>query len=540
MNNIIKIKSKYPASQKEEIEKAIADATDGDAVFFEGGKYFVDGKINIINKKNLIICGEDATIVAHFDASVGFWEFSGILAFKGCKNITLKKLIFDTDNPVNCSGSVVDKDTENTTVDVMLYDGCTLDGSQTIFASCSLDEDGSPDYLFADTTKRDYTCLPNNTVKIQYAENVKAQIERLPIGADFVIRHGLGNFKVLDRSSITFTDCDDTVMEDITVYNSAGYMVVVFPRCNNFTIRRYRVVVPQGSHRFWASNIDGIHLLGLTGECIVEDCYFDGLGDDALNIHSTSGFVDELTDGRIKVSNHRFNIPLEENWCRKGDKISVYGADFLRKGKITVKEYDGENIYFDDIDGVVEVGDVVGNDECLAKITVTGTTVRNSRARALLFQTNNVTVRDCYFFGMSAAAILLSPDIRVWHEVGPCENVLIENCIFDKCAMSKDEVRHAVQGAVMVRSSHDSSGIDYPAGVHKNIVIKNNKFVDIPASAVCVCGTDGVTVTDNVFLNCSGEGGLNGMKKYDVFIKNCKNIKVENNQTENENSLHIE
>ncbi len=540
MNNIIKIKSKYPTSQKEEIEKAIAEAKEGDAVFFEGGKYFVDGRIKIENKKNLIICGEDASIVAHFDANVGFWGFSGILAFKGCKNITLKNLTFDTDNPVNCGGSVVGKDTENNTVDVMLYDGCTLDGSQTIFASCSLDEDGSPDYLFDDYTKRSYTCLENNTVKIQYDKNLKPKIERLPIGADFVIRHGLGNFTVLERSSITFTDCDDTVMEDITVYNSAGYMVVVFPRCNNFTMRRYRMVVPQGSHRFWASNIDGIHLLGLTGECIVEDCYFDGLGDDALNIHSTSGFVDEAEKGRIKVSNHRFNIPLESNWCQKGDKISVYGADFLRKGKITVKAYDGENIYFDDIDGIVEVGDVVGNDEYLAKITVTGTTVRNSRARALLFQTNNVTVRDCYFFGMSAAAILFSPDIRVWHEVGPCENVLIENCIFDKCAMSKDEVRHTVQGAVMVKCSHDSSGIDYPAGVQKNIVIRNNKFVDIPASAVCVCGTDGVTVTDNVFLNCSGEGGLNGMKRYDVFIKNCENIKVENNQTENENVLHVE
>jgi len=186
------------------------------------------------------------------------------------------------------------------------------------------------------------------------------------------------------------------------------------------------------------------------------------------------------------------------------------------------------------------IGDVVGNDEYLAKITVTGTTVRNTRARALLFQTNNVTVKDCYFFGMSASAILLAPDIRVWHEVGPCENVLIENCIFDKCAMSKNDVQHAVQGAVMVRCSHDAHGIDYPAGVHKNIVIKNNKFVDIPASCVCVCGTDGITVTDNLFLNCSGEGGLNGMKKYDVFIKNCKNITVENNETENENILHVE
>ena len=537
---IIKIKSKYPASQKQEIEEAIRKAADGDAIFFEGGKYFVDGKIQIENKNNLVICGEDATIVAHFDPKVGFWEFSGILAFKGCKNITLKQLTFDTDNPVNCAGTVIATDVENSTVDVMLFDGCTLDGNQTVFASCSLDEDGSPDYIFADYSKREYKSIGGNAVRIQYGENSDKSIEKLPIGSNFVIRHGLGNFTVLNRSSITFTDCDDTVMEDITVYNSAGYMVVVFPRCNNFTIRRYRVVVPSGSHRFWASNIDGIHLLGLTGECVVEDCYFDGLGDDALNIHSTSGFVDEAESGKIKVSNHRFNIPLEENWCRKGDKISVYGADFLRKGKIAVKDYDGSYVYFDELEGDVDVGDVVGNDEYLAKITVTGTTVRNTRARALLFQTNNVTVRDCYFFGMSAAAILMAPDIRVWHEVGPCTNVLIENCIFDKCAMSTNDTQHSVQGAVMVRSSHDSLGIDYPAGVHKNIVIKNNKFVDVPAPAVCICGTDGVTVKDNLFLNCGGEGGLGGMKKYDVFVKNCVNIDVSDNDTENENSLHIE
>ena len=475
------------------------------------GECYLSRKVLVRNKKGLAIVGEDAKIITAFNPMEGFEKYSGAFAFEACENLTLKNLIFDTDKPVNSAGTVTSVESDGSSFVVKMFDGCVLDGGQTIFWMFSMDKDGSPDYLLASYDITPYEVLENGYVRILGRENLRESIARLPVGEQICFLYGgRGNFNHLKNSAVTFEDCKDVSILDITVHSAAGFMFVAFPRCENFRIERYRVECPKGSNRLMASDRDGIHLLGVGGSVTIKDCFFDGLGDDALNIHSTAGFITEADGNSIKVINKRFDIPLDENWCQKGDVIAVYDTSFVRKGSVRVEKFEDSRVYYSVCEGKAEVGDVVANTFYNAEILVENCEVRNSRARALLFQTENVTVRNCRFFGISLPGILMSPDIVVWYEMSPVKNVLIENCVFEKCGFVGKKDSNA---AISVKTSH--GGPDNTAqGIHSNITIKNNVFKDVRNKAIYMTSVEGFDIENNDF----------GKEDFSetVVLQNCK------------------
>lgn len=274
----------------EELESFIDGLSDNTTVVLKGECY-LSRKVLVRNKKGLAIVGEDAKIITAFDPIEGFYKYGGAFGFKGCENLSIQNLTFDTDKPVNSAGTVTSVAEDGSSFDVKIFDDCTLDDGQTIFAMNSMDEDGSPDYILASYEKSPYEVLENGEVRVFGSDCLRESIAKLPVGERICFRFGLGNFHYLKNSAITFENCKNVSILGITVHSSAGYMLVAFPRCENFRIERYRVERPKGSNRLMASNIDGIHLLGVGGSVTIKDCFFDGLGDDALNIHSTAGFI---------------------------------------------------------------------------------------------------------------------------------------------------------------------------------------------------------------------------------------------------------
>ncbi len=503
--------SKYDIT--EELERLIADANEGAVINLPRGKFLISRKVMVENKNSLTVRGNNTTIITPFDAAVGFSEYKGAFDFSNCNGLIFENIIFDTTENVNSAGTVIAKDLEECTFDVKLFSDCALDGHQVIRAINSIDENGSPDYLFVNYSDTPYELFDNDVARIKCGEKYIEQIKRLPIGERVCFRHALGHFPQLKNSAITFKNCRDIVLNDITVHSSAGYMITVFPRCHNMEINRYRVACPEGSNRLMASNIDAIHIFGLSGKLSVKDCYFDGLGDDALNIHSTAGAITEIKGNKIHLINKRFSMPLEAEWCQKGDVIAAYDSEFVCKGHFRVEEYSDSCVTATLLDGKAEVGDIVGNTAFYAETEIRSCTVKNTRARGILLQTENITVSDCSFSGISRPAILLAPDIKTWHEVGPIKNALIEGCTFENCPACKTE---DMLGTIAVKTSHNFLP-ETEDIVHKNIIIRNNTFKDIHTAAVFMVSTDGVFIENNKYEN------VNSKK---IRMLNCINTKI--------------
>ena len=223
--------------------------------------------------------------------------------------------------------------------------------------------------------------------------------------------------------------------------------------------------------------------------------------------------------------------PLGDNWASPGDRICVYDHDtFLRIGTLEIASWDGAIARAKLIEGTAPVGSYLANDAYFASVHLEGCSVQNTRARGFLLQSRNMLVENCFIRGMSLPGIIISPDVRVWYEVGPSDHVEIRNCTFEKCAYIKSGANF---GTIVVKACHDAGAADYPAGVHSDIRIHDNIFRDCNSSGICVTATDGVVIEGNRFERCRNEQNpqIPG-SEYDIVTRNCTNVTIGANESD--------
>ncbi len=506
----------------DKLEKIINDLPDNSELVLARGRWFVSRRLNISGKKNFTLSGENATIVSHFD-NVDVSKSDGAIRFTDCEDLTVKKLNFDYDIPINMAGRAVNIDREAGTFDIKVFDSFKCNGNERFEAFNSMDEEQTPDYKFVSYNDCQKEYLSNNVYRIKAG----VSIDRLQEGHLLNIRH-----VKYGPALLIFKGVYGCVLEDVTVYSSAGLTYLISPRCSDFSFIRCDLRLPENSERLFAANADGVHIRGLTGKLYMKDCYFENLGDDALNMHSTAGTV--LTDpenNTFKCAYGRVNREglLDRDWTRKGDILNIYEQEsFAHVASVKVLSYIGGEIKYEPIFGEFKKGNIVGNTAFYAETHLDGCTVYNTRARAFLFQTENILVENCHIYGMSGCAMILSPDIRKWHEVGPCKNVVIRNNMIEKCGFAK---LPSNIGGIAVKCCHDAGLTDSPAGVHENFTIEGNTFRNMGASGVFALAVKGITVKNNHFENCSINRFSEDVEsiKYDIALMNCEEAVVADN-----------
>lgn len=530
-------------------------AEDGCTVHFKTGVYYLRRPITVKGRRHLSIYGNLSTLVAHFDPCGPFSENNDLFCFSDCEDLTVCGFFMDTDAPIGATGYVTAIDRENETVDVQIDPEFPVTGYEHFCGTNSFDKDGSPDYAmatyhFAPTEGKfinsegkedtrlvglDYTVIGDHLVRLNLKGTVPAPGSPVNDEARLAVGHAINiRYQVYGNSIFRFSACHRVLCKDIIIHSAASFGATVRPRSSDFTFDNFSMRVPQGSKRLKVANADGIHLLGLTGSLTFRNCNIEGLGDDTLNIHGIAGGILTLDEKEHRIAMHcpyrGTSRPLPEHWADAGDVIVVYdSATFLKKGSFKIAEIDENNcaVYTDET-GEFAVGDTLANSAYFASLHVDGCTLRNTRARGLLIQTQDVLIENCYISGMSLPAILCAPDIRVWWEVGPTRNVEIRNCIIEKCAHIRTP---ANQGAVVFKACHDDGITDYPAGVHENIYLHGNLFRDNPNSAIFISAARNIRVENNRFENCCFDPHSPELpySAYDAVLLNCENVHLSGN-----------
>lgn len=512
--------------QEEQLRKLFEEAGDGSTILFEAGTYPMGRQFTIQGKKNLTICGEDTVFVSHYEPDMGNGQTPGLFYFHNCENLTLKGLDVTTDCPANCTGTVVGKDVEGGTYEFRPAPGFSMTGKERVMAQNSFDDEGTPDYHLFCYQENTYETLANGDIRIKLTENPSGQLARLKMGQRVCIRH-----TVYGKEYFIFENCKTVHIEDVNIYGSPGSVVRLLPHCADFSFLRFCIRLPEGSGRLMSSNADGIHIKGLSGSLSMKDCYFEHLGDDALNVHSRAAIVTEIDEAVhvIRCVSGYCYEGLYERWAEAGAVLEVYDpSNFRKKGTVVVDSYQNGSVSYSRLDGEVQKGDVLANAEFYASVHIDHCTVKNSRARGFLLQSRNVLVENCTLYGISLAAILVAPDIAYWYEVGPAKNIVIRNNRMEKCAIAPIEDN---LGVIIVKASHGAGYASYPCGVHEDITITGNEFEHNAASAVFVSATDGVIVAENQIEK-------EDPKRYEqmlsdkacaIMLQNCDRVCVENN-----------
>lgn len=533
-------------SNSEALSKLFREVPNGSTVFFPAGVYYTDQLVRVCDKKKLTIEGQDATLMTHFDPCGDPQENNNMFSFDGCDDLVIRDFILTTDHPIGWSGVVTAVDDEAHSYEVRIYDQFAVTGLEHPMAVNSCDAEGTPDYALIrgkmvegktvvingkEHLRRksfDYDVIGDHLLRFYVEE--RHTLKKLKVGHQMVYR-----FIVYGNSHLTFSNCNRVLLKNIENYRCSSMGTVISPRCSDFTFDHYNIQVKPGSRELYAANADGVHVLGLTGHLRFKHCSFNGLGDDVLNIHGMAGAITAIhEDGTMKLEyrSRRGVTPLPSNWASPGDVVQVYDPNtFAHKGTFTVGSYEDGVTTITASTGSFALGDALANTAYFAATHVSNCVIKNTRARALLLQTHNITVEDSYFFGLSLPGILLAPDIRYWYEVGPTSHTLIRNNVFEKCAIIKARQN---RGAISVLCAHDIDPNELnEAGVHEDIRIINNVFRRAGNSAIYVTATDGVEVRGNLFENCcSNRYDPRAYDvRHDIVTYQCSNVTVADNRT---------
>ena len=519
----------------DELEALINSTPDGEVCVLENKEYYISRRVVIENKNNVTIDGNNATIVSKYVNSDDYTKSVDAFLIKHCNNVALTNIYMDTSVPASIVGTFKEIDKENKTAVIKIDDDFKINGNEVLMTFNTIDADGSSDYhmqyyakhpdpnivtvvfgevVLANTySSAKYDYLGNNTYKVYFNHPIS---DLLTVGERVSIRHTM-----YGPAAITVSDSNKTLIKNVTMYHVPGMAIVVLPRSTDMVVDGLKVVAKEGTNCLMPGNCDGIHLTGLHGDFVLKNSVFDGLGDDALNIHATAGTITQLIDENTVKCNYCKKSPdgvLPVRWCEPGDTIITYDPINMQKtAELKATDFTDGILKFELISGEYKLGDTMQNLTYAPSCTVDNCIIRNSRARGVVIQTSNVEIKNSVFFGASSAAIKVAPDFNYWYEVGPTYNLNIHDNIIEKCSF-----RSAVDPDICVFTKHSTTETDVKH-LHKNIVIENNVIKRSLVSCISITATDGVTIKNNRFE------GRQDRTNPAIKTHNCTDVVIENN-----------
>lgn len=281
-------------------------------------------------------------------------------------------------------------------------------------------------------------------------------------------------------------------------------LALVAQDSENITVENVCFAPEKGSARKMSSVADFIQLCMCRGKMIVKDSFFDGAGDDLLNVH---GIHFKITGIKGKELTVRFMHPQSHgfNPLRVGDMVAYINPEtLLEEGMATIEESELINEY--EIRLTVSstqnasVGKVIEDISACPELEFTGNQSTRIITRGLLITTRGkVNIENNHFTSTSMSGILLSDDAKSWYESGMCRDVTIKRNTFDYCG-----------GTPILIKPENSK---YAGAVHKNIRITGNTFKKYSGACVSMKDSDDILIKDNTYKSS---------KK--IRVKNCKNV----------------
>lgn len=284
-------------------------------------------------------------------------------------------------------------------------------------------------------------------------------------------------------------------------------LALVAQDTEDITVKSVSFAPGEGDARKMASAADFVQLCMCRGEVSITDSFFDGAGDDLLNVHGVHFKVTEVFEKGIVV---RFMHPQTHgfNPLRVGDTIAFIDVEtLLQRGTAVIEKSELLNEYeislsLDSTASAVK-GSVVEDISACPSLNFFENTSERIITRGLLVTTRGkVNIENNRFAGTSMSGVLLSDDAKSWYESGMCCDVKIKNNVFEYCGETPILIKPE-------NSRHDGA-------VHKNISIIKNTFVDYGDTCISASSAKNIFIAENRFLS--------GKK---IKTKNCENVVVD-------------
>lgn len=249
--------------------------------------------LNFNNLENFIFEGAKITVR----------DFTSGIAFRNCRNISLRNINFTYDVPMYASGSVISSTLNSVTLrlfapytaDTFLKDNSN---SQKIYNSL-FEKELIAEYLeYEEGTNipreggnqkynnynegsvgpklaiAGHTVLDNQTVRVEFNDTINPP----PTGTIVSMA-----FTMYQCPGILFEKCENIYLENVEINQVPG-MAINFTTTRNININRIKIRSKIEEHQYLTLTADGLHIKNCMGKVKITNSLLEGSHDNALNI----------------------------------------------------------------------------------------------------------------------------------------------------------------------------------------------------------------------------------------------------------------
>ncbi len=325
----------------------------------------------------------------------------------------------------------------------------------------------------------------------------------------------------------------DTVLHDFVIHFSNG-MGLLAQRSRNIILLGGGVFPRKETGRYFSSGADATHFSNCIGEIVAVNGLYEGMMDDAINVHATCLRIEEKVDERTLRLRYVHGQAIGFEVMLPGESIRFIHAKHLAVGEerrvASMRRLDTRELLVTldrPVPENIGIGDAVESADWHAAVTFRGNTVRNNRARGSLFTTpKRIVIEENVFESIAGSAILLAGDANGWYESGACADVLIRSNLFKNNLTSRFQFTEAI--IAIFPTVPDLKG--QTTYYHRNVRIEDNVFETFDVPLVFAISTDGIRFTNNKVVYNSDYPAWN---KPPFIFHRCINIEQKDNQVEN-------
>ena len=303
----------------------------------------------------------------------------------------------------------------------------------------------------------------------------------------------------------------NTTLNNVKVHYAEG-MGLLAQLCENVTLDGFSVCLKgENDPRYFTTQADATHFSGCKGKIISRNGLYEGMMDDAINIHGTYLKVIKRVDDHTLIARYMHDQAWGFEWGQPGDDVQFVRSatmelvgDSNRVAAITPSDKETVHgarefrITFEKaIDTAIDEqsGFGIENLTWTPEVVFADNVIRNNRARGTLFSTPKPTLVEGNFFDhTSGTAILLCGDCNGWFETGACRNVVIRKNRFVNALTNMFQFTNAVI-SIYPEIPNLKEQQKY---FHSGIVIEDNEFDTFDAPILYAKSVDGLLFRNNV------------------------------------------
>ena len=462
------------------------------------------------------------------------------------ENCTLKNFSIDFENPHISQVKILENDTVAGMITYEVAPWVQYEIRDSAFVAKGEGWEHTPAWGIAfegDTKRLVYTtsdiAVGSRKVTEIAPRKIKAPwVNKKLIPGTVVVMRGYGR----PTPGVFLSNDTNTKLENIQVHYAEG-MGLLAQMSENITLDGFSVCLRgKDDPRYFTTQADATHFSGCKGKIVSVGGMYEGMMDDAINVHGTYLKVQKREDDKTLVGEYMHPQAYGFDWGFVGDTVQFIDAKTMeiigQPNRITaiqaVDKPDNRGakkfrIVFEQVldPAIAETGSFgIENLTWTPEVYFADNVIRNNRARGSLFSTPKQTIVENNMFDhTSGTAILLCGDCNGWYETGACHDVVIRKNKFINSLTNMFQFTNAII-SIYPEIPDLKSQQKY---FHSGIVIEDNEFDTFDVPIVYAKSVDGLVFRNNMVRQNHDYPAFH-WNKHRFFFQRVIHADIENNR----------